>query len=191
MLPSSTKLPPGAKKKRNKNKKKKKLKPPTLDAKQQNTQQNQDRSVSSSRSRSRSRSRSHSSAGETDEEESEDEEEGREGYRQGGYHPVKVHYKCPNIQTPKCMNGSHKTHIEYHFCLSASLAHLFCRFPQIGEVYNDRFKIISKLGWGHFSTVWMALDKNDRSYVGLKIQKSAEHYREAAWDEIELLQVCK
>lgn len=35
----------------------------------------------------------------------------------------------------------------------------------------------------------MALDKRENSYVGLKVQKSANHYREAAFDEIDLLEV--
>jgi serine/threonine-protein kinase SRPK3 len=32
---------------------------------------------------------------------------------------------------------------------------------KVGEVYNRRYTIIRKLGWGHFSTVWLAKD----SYV--------------------------
>ena len=64
---------------------------------------------------------------------------------------------------------------------------------QIGEVYKNRYKVVSKLGWGHFSTVWLAEDlEGSRStgracYVALKVQKSASHYTEAAYDEIELL----
>lgn len=64
---------------------------------------------------------------------------------------------------------------------------------RIGEVYNQRYKVISKLGWGHFSTVWLALDLQGSRvtgrdcYVALKVQKSATHYTEAAYDEIELL----
>lgn len=67
----------------------------------------------------------------------------------------------------------------------------------IGEVYNDRYKVVSKLGWGHFSTVWLCEDIRGESitgkvcYVALKIQKSAEHYTEAAFDEIELLAVAR
>lgn len=37
------------------------------------------------------------------------------------------------------------------------------------EVYNHRYIIIQKLGWGHFSTVWLAKDKRYDSYVALKI----------------------
>lgn len=29
---------------------------------------------------------------------------------------------------------------------------------KVGEVYNGRYKIAAKHGWGHFSTVWKALD---------------------------------
>jgi serine/threonine-protein kinase SRPK3 len=27
---------------------------------------------------------------------------------------------------------------------------------QIGENFGDKYKVVSKLGWGHFSTVWLA-----------------------------------
>ena len=30
---------------------------------------------------------------------------------------------------------------------------------KIGDVYNGRYVIEKKLGWGHFSTVWLASDK--------------------------------
>ena len=55
----------------------------------------------------------------------------------------------------------------------------------------DRYVIIKKLGWGHFSTVWMVKDRRETSMIhhfyALKVQKSAEHYTEAAMDEVELL----
>jgi len=62
----------------------------------------------------------------------------------------------------------------------------------IGDVYNNRYTIEKKLGWGHFSTVWLASDakktRTEKNYlVALKIQKSASQYTEAARDEIELL----
>lgn len=32
-------------------------------------------------------------------------------------------------------------------------------FPvRVGSVINDRYHIIKKLGWGHFSTVWLSWD---------------------------------
>eukprot|EP00816_Leptocylindrus_hargravesii_P000267 CAMPEP_0196828266 /NCGR_PEP_ID=MMETSP1362-20130617/94587_1 /TAXON_ID=163516 /ORGANISM="Leptocylindrus danicus, Strain CCMP1856" /LENGTH=1110 /DNA_ID=CAMNT_0042208939 /DNA_START=165 /DNA_END=3498 /DNA_ORIENTATION=+ len=80
---------------------------------------------------------------------SDDEDEGEDGYRPGGYHPVKI-----------------------------------------GEVYNQRYIVVKKLGWGHFSTVWMVRDKeatdNDK-FLALKVQKSADHYTDAAMDEVQLL----
>ena len=82
----------------------------------------------------------------SDEDYSDDDDEGADGYKIGGYHPVKL-----------------------------------------GEVYNSKYLVLKKLGWGHFSTVWLVSDSNDGRNVALKIQKSAEHYTEAAWDEIELL----
>ena len=57
----------------------------------------------------------------------------------------------------------------------------------VGEVFKDRYVVIQKLGWGHFSTVWLAKDKKYDTYVALKVQKSAQHYIEAAYDEVEIL----
>ncbi|CAE7650135.1 SRPK1 [Symbiodinium pilosum] len=57
----------------------------------------------------------------------------------------------------------------------------------IGEIYNGRYHVLAKLGWGHFSTVWLCQDLTQQRYVAMKVQKSAPHYTEAAYDEIELL----
>lgn len=59
----------------------------------------------------------------------------------------------------------------------------------VGEIYNNRYKVMHKLGWGHFSTVWLCQDLEANTLVALKVQKSAQHYTEAAYDEIELLTV--
>lgn len=57
----------------------------------------------------------------------------------------------------------------------------------VGEVYAGRYIILQKLGWGHFSTVWLSKDLKYDTYVALKVQKSASHYIEAAYDEVEIL----
>ncbi|GAA5837482.1 hypothetical protein JCM11251_002119 [Rhodosporidiobolus azoricus] len=88
---------------------------------------------------------------------------------------------------------------------------------RIGDVYgpNDRYVIVRKLGWGHFSTVCAGMGAaaqvrgavgNERpsatsclapsrrefsavnKHVALKVVKSATHYTETALDEIKLLQ---
>lgn len=51
----------------------------------------------------------------------------------------------------------------------------YCR-----EIMINRYVLIQKLGWGHFSTVWLAKDFKYETYVAIKIQKSAPHYMEAA-----------
>lgn len=58
----------------------------------------------------------------------------------------------------------------------------------LGEVLINRYVILQKLGWGHFSTVWLARDTAYDSFVALKVQKSASHYQEAAYDEVEILE---
>ncbi|KAL9236035.1 hypothetical protein vseg_010747 [Gypsophila vaccaria] len=59
---------------------------------------------------------------------------------------------------------------------------------RIGDSFkNGAYVVQSKLGWGHFSTVWLAWDTLHSRYVALKVQKSAQHYTEAAMDEITIL----
>ena len=59
----------------------------------------------------------------------------------------------------------------------------------IGDSFSDgRYTVVRKLGWGHFSTVWLAHDKRFNRHVALKVVKSAPRYTETALDEIKLLQ---
>ncbi|EDQ89787.1 uncharacterized protein MONBRDRAFT_532, partial [Monosiga brevicollis MX1] len=60
-----------------------------------------------------------------------------------------------------------------------------------GDVFKQRYRIIKKLGWGHFSTVWLVHDTTRSHYGALKIVKSASHYTEAAEDEIKLLRAVR
>jgi len=67
---------------------------------------------------------------------------------------------------------------------------------QVGDLYNGRYTIEKKLGWGHFSTVWLASDSqvpddHPHKLVAVKVQKSAPQYTDAAKDEIELLRACQ
>lgn len=40
----------------------------------------------------------------------------------------------------------------------------------LGEKFKEgRYIIEQKLGWGHFSTVWLAHDKETETHVALKI----------------------
>ncbi|KAK3751664.1 hypothetical protein RRG08_065571 [Elysia crispata] len=58
---------------------------------------------------------------------------------------------------------------------------------KIGDLLNSRYHIVRKLGWGHFSTVWLSWDIQSKRFVALKVVKSAQHYTETAIDEIKLL----
>ncbi|XP_053562784.1 SRSF protein kinase 1 isoform X2 [Bombina bombina] len=58
---------------------------------------------------------------------------------------------------------------------------------KIGDLFNGRYHVIRKLGWGHFSTVWLSWDLQGKRFVAMKVVKSAEHYTETALDEIKLL----
>lgn len=39
----------------------------------------------------------------------------------------------------------------------------------VGEVLQNRYVTIQKLGWGHFSTVWLSKDFKYNTYVAIKI----------------------
>ena len=46
---------------------------------------------------------------------------------------------------------------------------------QIGELFsNGRYRTVGKLGWGHFSTVWLA---EDRKYVCCRAHGERERER--------------
>lgn len=73
----------------------------------------------------------------------------------------------------------------------------------IGDIYKSpkyTYQILRKLGWGHFSTVWLAkiISKpsqngsnlvNVNDLVAIKIVKSNKNYFEAADDEIKILKI--
>ncbi|RZF38076.1 hypothetical protein LSTR_LSTR006475 [Laodelphax striatellus] len=58
---------------------------------------------------------------------------------------------------------------------------------KIGDLFHSRYHVVRKLGWGHFSTVWLCWDLISKQFVALKVVKSANHYTETALDEIKLL----
>ncbi|KAJ8069077.1 hypothetical protein OCU04_002751 [Sclerotinia nivalis] len=59
---------------------------------------------------------------------------------------------------------------------------------QVGENFKDgKYTVVRKLGWGHFSTVWLSKDNVTQKHVALKVVRSAAHYTETAIDEIKLL----
>ncbi|XP_068101420.1 SRSF protein kinase 1-like [Hyperolius riggenbachi] len=62
---------------------------------------------------------------------------------------------------------------------------------KIGDLFHNRYHVIRKLGWGHFSTVWLCWDLQAKHFVALKVVKSAEHYTETALDEIKLLRTVR
>ncbi|XP_043866436.1 SRSF protein kinase 1 isoform X1 [Drosophila mojavensis] len=61
----------------------------------------------------------------------------------------------------------------------------------IGDLFQGRYHVIRKLGWGHFSTVWLCWDLQEKRYVAIKIVKSAQHFAETAKDEIKILRAVR
>ncbi|VWU52814.1 serine/threonine protein kinase, partial [Hepatocystis sp. ex Piliocolobus tephrosceles] len=64
---------------------------------------------------------------------------------------------------------------------------------KVDEIYNNRYRIEGKLGWGHFSTVWVATDLKSKplKYVAVKFQKGSKPYIESAKYEINYLKTVK
>jgi serine/threonine-protein kinase SRPK1 len=62
---------------------------------------------------------------------------------------------------------------------------------KIGDLFLQRYHVIRKIGWGHFSTVWLCWDLEDKRYVALKIVKSAANFTETAKDEIKILKAVR
>ena len=49
---------------------------------------------------------------------------------------------------------------------------------RIGDTFADgRYKVLRKLGWGHFSTVWLVLDTQTGKKVALKVCVSLRYSR--------------
>ncbi|XP_049806488.1 SRSF protein kinase 3 isoform X1 [Schistocerca nitens] len=62
---------------------------------------------------------------------------------------------------------------------------------KIGDLFHVRYHVVRKLGWGHFSTVWLCWDLATKRFVALKVVKSAAHYTDTALDEIKLLKAVR
>ena len=48
---------------------------------------------------------------------------------------------------------------------------------KIGDLFHNRYHVIRKLGWGHFSTVWLCWDLQDKKFVALKVS----HFHSYDW----------
>ncbi|KAD5960747.1 hypothetical protein E3N88_12219 [Mikania micrantha] len=63
-----------------------------------------------------------------------------------------------------------------------------CHAVRVGDSFaTGRFIAQRKLGWGQFSTVWLAHDRQTSKYVALKIQKSAPEFVQTVIHEIKIL----
>nr|XP_040050308.1 SRSF protein kinase 3 [Gasterosteus aculeatus aculeatus] len=58
---------------------------------------------------------------------------------------------------------------------------------QIGDTFNKRYQVLSKLGWGYYSTVWLCLDLRLGRRVAVKVLKSGDGFTQAGQDELALL----
>jgi len=54
---------------------------------------------------------------------------------------------------------------------------------------NSKYIILKKLGWGHFSTVWLAFNTEDKRLYALKVMRANPRYERVGFDEQELIRV--
>nr|XP_032828241.1 SRSF protein kinase 3-like [Petromyzon marinus] len=117
------------------------------------------------------------------EEEEQEEEEDSEG-RHGG----KEQEEEVSRHRPKASNG----HGDSDFGDGQEDPQDYCpggyHPVRKGDLFNSRYHVVRKLGWGHFSTVWLCWDTWAKRFVALKVVKSALHYARAARDEVSILQ---
>ncbi|CAD8102785.1 unnamed protein product [Paramecium primaurelia] len=106
------------------------------------------------------------------------------------YQMATSQYMTPSIYKPKKMELFHQLDDEHDSEDEGIEDYKIGGYHpvHVGEVLQNRYVIIQKLGWGHFSTVWLCKDFKFDTYVAIKVQKSAENYLEAAYDEVEILQ---
>ncbi|KAJ5762040.1 uncharacterized protein N7511_005422 [Penicillium nucicola] len=57
---------------------------------------------------------------------------------------------------------------------------------RIGQVFQDRYQVVGKLGFGASSTAWLARDMNCRSYVTLKIFINSTSLGQQSDDELKM-----
>ncbi|XP_017266691.1 SRSF protein kinase 3 isoform X2 [Kryptolebias marmoratus] len=58
---------------------------------------------------------------------------------------------------------------------------------QVGDTFNRRYQVVSKLGWGFYSTVWLCTDLKLGRRVAVKVLKSGAGFTQAGQDELALL----
>ncbi|KRX39215.1 SRSF protein kinase 1 [Trichinella murrelli] len=103
--------------------------------------------------------------------------------------------ECEEQEDPRDYRPGIFFHLIYNFMVNCILYKGGYLVVNLGDVLNGHYYVIRKIGWGHFSTVWLGWDVNhlfhsslsSKQFVALKIVKSAEHYAETAQDEIKLL----
>ncbi|PGG97612.1 CMGC/SRPK protein kinase [Blastomyces parvus] len=98
-------------------------------------------------------------------------------------HTLKTNYGSPLSRSPSSSSNEDPEEEDSRDYCKGGYHPVFA-----GESYkNGRYVVIRKLGWGHFSTVWLSRDTTNGKHVALKVVRSADHYTETAKDEIKLL----
>ncbi|KAL3198644.1 hypothetical protein MRX96_044368 [Rhipicephalus microplus] len=99
--------------------------------------------------------------------------------------------KGPKSKLKGRSDASDKKRNESQYDYAAVMAWGAIHPVKIGDLFYTRYHVVRKLGWGHFSTVWLCWDLVGKRFVALKVVKSASHYTDTALDEIKLLKAVR
>ncbi|KAI1395080.1 kinase-like domain-containing protein [Hypoxylon fuscum] len=78
----------------------------------------------------------------------------------------------------------------YYYCPSGDTENIYEYFPgglhpvHIGDILDDRFEVVHKLGQGGFATIWLCLETQIHKWRAVKIIKAEESYEGAPEAEL-------
>lgn len=58
---------------------------------------------------------------------------------------------------------------------------------KIGDLFNGRYRVVRKVGWELFSTIWLCWDMHGKRFVAMEVVISDQNYTETALNGIKLL----
>ncbi|EFR05429.1 CMGC/CLK protein kinase [Nannizzia gypsea CBS 118893] len=96
----------------------------------------------------------------------------RPRFRISPFHPSPIIRCCIQSHTPSYRHWTHRMAQQQEPVEEQTLSfyHRKNYYPvKIGEVFNDRYQVIAKLGYGGYATVWLARDNRTKEYKTLKV----------------------
>lgn len=106
-------------------------------------------------------------------------------------HPLKSRFSTASCLSSSTTNAGRNKNIRYYeYKYIEGIERLEKYEPGgyhpllVGDILRDRYQIVDKLGFGGYSTVWLALDTHKKQYVAIKVGIADQ---DQPWHEIEIL----